>query len=213
MTWKRARSGEQKEVRIKEILTATAGLFAKKNFEDITLIHIAKEAKFTRSNLYKYFTTKEEVFLALFMNDIKEWSEAILQVFDVKKKYSIEKFSQLWRNALKDRQQMLKLYPLCAVLLEKNVSIEMLIEYKKLVMEMAVKITGLLEKILPDLPKDKIFYFIIIQISLAAGLHPMAHALTEKQKMAIEEAGLIFPEIEFEEYFGMAIETVLKGLK
>jgi len=33
------------------------------SFEEITFVLIAKEAQFTRSNLYKYFNSKEEIFL------------------------------------------------------------------------------------------------------------------------------------------------------
>jgi AcrR family transcriptional regulator len=59
MTWQRSRSREQKEQRIAEIVDATARLYQKHSFEDITFALIAKEADFTRSNLYKCFNTKE----------------------------------------------------------------------------------------------------------------------------------------------------------
>ena len=55
MEWKRARSDKHKEHRISEIVAATARLYKKHSFEEITFSSIAKEAKFTRSNLYKYF--------------------------------------------------------------------------------------------------------------------------------------------------------------
>jgi len=59
--WVRARSDEQIEQRINEIVDATARLYEENRFEDITFAMIAKEANFTRSNLYRYFQTKEEI--------------------------------------------------------------------------------------------------------------------------------------------------------
>jgi hypothetical protein len=55
MTWERARTDEQKEVQVAEIVEATARLYENHSFEDINLPLIAKDAKFTCSNLYKYF--------------------------------------------------------------------------------------------------------------------------------------------------------------
>ena len=61
MTWERARSEEQIEYRVNEILKATAKLYEEHRFEEITFVMIAKEAGFTRSNLYRYFKTKEDI--------------------------------------------------------------------------------------------------------------------------------------------------------
>ena len=62
MTWVRARNEEQIEQRISEIVDATARLYESHRFEEITFAMIAKEADFTRSNLYRYFATKEDIF-------------------------------------------------------------------------------------------------------------------------------------------------------
>jgi len=213
MTWERARSDEQKEIRIQEILTATARLFKKKNYEDISFALIAKEAKFTRSNLYKYFTTKEEVFLALQMHDITLWGNGIAEAFDKEKIYTIEEFSSLWKEEINKHQRMLKLFGLSATLLEKNVSDEMLIQYKKTIFTIADDVTELLKKILPDLPQEKILDFITLQLALASGLYPMSHALTDKQKKVIRKAGIEYEEREFSEFFGQSIEIILRGMK
>ena len=52
--------------RKEEIINACAKLYTTMNFKDITLKQISLETTFTRTSIYNYFQTKEEIFLALF---------------------------------------------------------------------------------------------------------------------------------------------------
>ena len=61
----RARSGEHKEERLSQIKEATAELFASCPYSEITLTTIAEKLGWSRANLYKYVTTKEEIFLEI----------------------------------------------------------------------------------------------------------------------------------------------------
>ncbi len=81
MDWVRARSDRQIEQRTGEIVGATARLYETHRFEEITFAMIAKEADFTRSNLYRYFETKEEIFLELLKHDIGVWRSDVLDTF------------------------------------------------------------------------------------------------------------------------------------
>lgn len=58
----RARSAEQKEARMEEVKRAADRLFSAKPYHDITLTTIAAELSWTRANLYKYVTSKEDIF-------------------------------------------------------------------------------------------------------------------------------------------------------
>ena len=57
----RARSEDQKEERLNQIKDATAKLFETQPFNEITLSTIAEKLGWSRANLYKYVTTKEEI--------------------------------------------------------------------------------------------------------------------------------------------------------
>ena len=89
MGWERARTEAQKQQRVSEIIDATARLYKKHRFEEITFVAIAKEAKFTRSNLYKYFNTKEEIFFEFLKHDIILWRQDLDTTLQKKKVYSI----------------------------------------------------------------------------------------------------------------------------
>ena len=55
--------------RKEEIINACAKLYKTMNFKDITLKQISLETTFTRTSIYNYFQTKEEIFLALFQRE------------------------------------------------------------------------------------------------------------------------------------------------
>ena len=73
MTWKRARSDVQKAERVRELTDAAARLYEAEPIADSTIAEIAREAGWTRSNIYKYFATKEEVFLELLRLDVADY--------------------------------------------------------------------------------------------------------------------------------------------
>ena len=61
----RARSDEHKEERMTQIKDATATLFESAPYAEITLTTIAEKLGWSRANLYKYVTTKEEIILEI----------------------------------------------------------------------------------------------------------------------------------------------------
>ena len=56
---------ELTNARKEEIIAACELLYQTKGFKDITIQDIAKETSFTRTSIYNYFETKEEIFMAL----------------------------------------------------------------------------------------------------------------------------------------------------
>ncbi len=66
---------------------------------------IAKEAGFTRSNLYRYFKTKEDIFLKLLAHDITVWRKDIAVTF-IEDEETLSNFSTKWVELLLKHQRM-----------------------------------------------------------------------------------------------------------
>ena len=124
MEWERARTEEQKELRIAEILAATERLYDKYEFEEITFVLIAEEANFTRSNLYKYFNSKEEIFLEFVQYDIKKYVKSLVKSFRFNKDYSVDEFVSIWVKTLVKHKRLLDLIGILFSSLERNCSEE-----------------------------------------------------------------------------------------
>lgn len=62
-------SRELAEARRDEIIAACEKLYKTVSFKNITLKDIGKATTFTRTSIYNYFQTKEEIFLALLQKE------------------------------------------------------------------------------------------------------------------------------------------------
>jgi AcrR family transcriptional regulator len=210
MGFMRARSDAQKEVRYAEIISAAERLYAKSGYEEITLAAIAKEANFTRSNLYKYYRSKDEIFLEILMTDIVAWRED-LQGLLPGRRCSIGEFSTHFARSYRDHARLLDTLTILFVFIEKNASLENLAGFKSgLKIEMA-NLAGLICMSLPAISLQQAEEFLIMQIATANGLHPMTN-LTEKQQQAVSAAGLGNLQGTFEVRFRNIIEAYLQGV-
>ena len=61
----RAKSQENKNIRMQQIMDVTDRLFHEKTYHEITLSVIAEEVNLARGGLYKYVSSKEEIFLMI----------------------------------------------------------------------------------------------------------------------------------------------------
>jgi AcrR family transcriptional regulator len=80
-------SEEYKKQKRNEILDYAAKLFAQKGFYQTTIDDIAKETGVSKGAVYTYFSSKEEIFLAL----LDESTEKLQREFAVDKEQSAEK--------------------------------------------------------------------------------------------------------------------------
>lgn len=206
----RARSDAQREVRYAEIRAAAVRLYSKMGYEEITLAAIAKEANFTRSNLYKYYSTKDEIFLEILMTDIIAWRED-LQLRLQDNVCSIGEFATHFAESYRAHTRLLASLTILFVFIEKNASVENLTEFKSGMKDEMANLVGLTCVALPSMSVQLAEEFIIMQISTANGLYPMTN-LTEKQQQAVATAGLDNPHGSFEVRFRNIIEAYLRGV-
>ena len=61
--------------RKEEIITACEELYKTMSFKKITIKEIGNATSFTRTSIYNYFQTKEEIFLALLQREYERWSD------------------------------------------------------------------------------------------------------------------------------------------
>lgn len=210
MNWVRARSDKQIEQRSNEITKATARLYKNHRFEDITFAMIAREAHFTRSNLYRYFNTREDIFLELLKHDIADWRKEILKILPDRFE-NLEKFSVIWVELLQKHQRMVKLFSILYTRLEQNSSLEALTEFKqKLIVELVLVAEFLVNKLpFPSVVAARDFLF--AQFFMAIGTYPMLE-LSPKQKEAMETAGMDTNPEYFKIIFTKSIHSLLMGV-
>jgi len=197
MNWERARTPEQQEERRQEILDAAATLFRHMNYENVSLNAIADEAGFTKSNIYRYFASREEIFLSLFLIDFSEWADGFIETLrDLPADTTAEQLAEIWVDSLYVEERMLDLIPLLALALERNASEDALFHFKLNAHQMMGHIVEALATPLPMMtPEQGAMLFKRVH-GLIAGLWPFANPNEVMQKV-LERPELAEPPFDF----------------
>ncbi len=127
----RARSPEQKEQRLDEIKGAVRRQFAVRPYHEITLTTIAEELGWSRANLYKYVTTKEEIFLLLTADECDAYFEALLAALPEGAELAPAEAAEAWADVAAAHQEYFRLGDLLTTIVETNVTVERLMDFKR----------------------------------------------------------------------------------
>ena len=208
-SWQRARSSEQVQERVSEILEGAAAVFLSVPYEKATMQMIAREAGFTRSNLYRYFNTREEIFLALFMKDLDAWAHSIIAAFNSED--SLKSFARRWTELLCRQTRLLRLTPLLTITLEKNTSEEVYRQTKLTLHEKMTAVVPHLQRALPSLSDMQVFEFLLFHQALLSGAQPMAR-YSDMQLRVLDELKLQVLKIDFAAFYEKSILMYLRGV-
>ncbi len=179
-------SAKLTNARKEEIIDACASLYETMSFRDITLRDISARTSFTRTSIYNYFQTKEEIILGLLQREYEAWT-ADLEALLSRSCSAPDDFACELARTLEKRGTMLKLLSMNLYDMEGNSRLENLTEFKKAYAACLCAISSCLEKFFPQMTPDNIQDFIYAFLPFIFGIYPYTTA-TEKQRAAMEAA-------------------------
>lgn len=97
------------QIRKAEIIDACARLYESKSFKEITLRDIGAQTSFTRTSIYNYFRTKEEIFLALLQREYELWTVDLQTLAESGRALSADVFAVRFAQTVEKRRCLLKL--------------------------------------------------------------------------------------------------------
>ena len=180
---------EQIAQKREEIINACEQLYQTMSFREITLKEIGNITSFSRPTIYNYFETKEEIFLALFQREYDRWNEDLTAILEGHEKLSKAELSDRIAASLAGREQLLKLLSMNNYDMEANSRQELLNTFKQSYGRSMHLVCMLMEKFCPDMNVTDIQNFIYTFFPFMFGIYPYT-AVTEKQKVAMKEAGI-----------------------
>lgn len=127
----RARSSAQKEQRMREIKSAANDLFHERRYHEITLKAIAERLGWSHAALYKYVTTKEDIFLELCADARADYVASLLAAYPAGCSYSPDVLAEVWTEQLNSHRDYLAYSDLLFSIIETNVSPERLAGFKR----------------------------------------------------------------------------------
>ena len=182
-------SPELTAARKEEIIAACAELNETKSFREITIKEIGAATSFTRTSIYNYFETKEEIFLALLQKEYELWVAAMDEVMAEKAAMSRDDLAETLARTLTDRPRLLRLLSMNLYEMEANSRPERLAEFKAAYGASLNAVSRMAEKYVPEMDETARQQFLYAFFPFIYGIYPYT-SVTEKQKTAMKQAGI-----------------------
>ena len=197
------------DVRREEIINACEELYKKENFKDITLKQIGEKTTFSRTSIYNYFQTKEEIFLALFQREYEKWIEDLNKIYEKNERLMIEELANKLAHTIEKRPTLLKLLAMNLYDMEDNSKMEALVEFKQAYGDSIKAVKRCLDKFVTNMNEEEKTNFILSFFPFMYGIYPYA-VVTAKQKEAMEKADVPFKKLTIYEIAYMGTLKLLK---
>ena len=182
-------SPELTQARREEIINACETLYKTKSFKEITLKDIGNATSFTRTSIYNYFQTKEEIFLALLQRENELWIADLEKILAENATLTKDGFADKLAHSLEKRAQLLKIMSMNHYDMETGSRPERLVEFKVAYGNSLKTVMRCLEKYFPEMPIAEKQRFLYTFFPFMFGIYPYTF-VTEKQRAAMEEAGV-----------------------
>lgn len=211
MKWQRARTADQKAERRAAILTTAAALFETEGYDAISLNGIARAVGLAKSNLYRYFQSKEAIFLALLEDDHAAWAQQVVIALAALDPPTPTAVADTIARTLAAHPRLCALAAIAPTVLEHGIDSERLLQHKTQTLTLAAGLLQALQRALPDLDPPRAVRFIRLTYALVTGLWPASHppeALAAV--LARPEFGML--RLDFERDLADGLALLLAGL-
>ena len=209
--FQRARSDEQKAQRMDEIKKVASSLFKKHPYHEITLSTIGEGLGWSRANMYKYVTSKEEIFLQLAADARDAYFSALVGAFKGKNNFTKQEVSKKWASVANNNRGWAIYGSILISIIETNVTLERLKQFKR---EYYNWVDVLTEKVAPKIgvPTSSFQAFLNtihyheVGLSGFCTMNPLA-------KQAIKELGVARASLDFETEMQKFVLMCLEGYR
>lgn len=210
--FRRARHPDQKEQRRHELLAAAAALLAAGGVDAVSLSAIARAAGVAKSNVYRYFESREQILLEILIADELAWvGELERELLPHAGGGDPDQVAEIVARTIAARPVTCALIAVVANVLEHNLSTDSIGRFKTRVLEISIRIHNALHAALPALPHEHTAVLLRALHALVAGLWPMAHPSPPAAEV-LARAEYASLRVRFEPDLGAAFGAMLRGL-
>ena len=214
--YQRARSPLQQQHRRETILAAARGMLDHRPAAEVSLRELSREVGLSKSNVTRYFPTREAVFLAVLIEDWDLWLadlELALPLLDARRRPQTQ--NQLVADAtaqtLNGRPRLCNLLATSPSVLEHNVPTKAAREFKLAAQARLWRFAQLLAARVPALQLAEAFQFAGLTWATLTGLWPMANPAPVVAAV-VREPELTAMSVEFAPALTRTLRLLLDGL-
>ena len=170
----RARRPEQKEQRRAAILEAARKLATDEGVRNVTLGGVAEAVGLAKSNIARYFATREEIYLELTAEGWREWAKAVKRRLD-RSDGSLDQIVRALTDTIIRRPLFCDLLGQTTMNLEHNASIEAIRQFKLETIGILQELTAAVVKANGTLTTDEAIDLVAGTTLLAGAIWPMTN--------------------------------------
>lgn len=210
MSFLRAHGEKEKQERVQQIIDATIKLYDEIGYDKITFSKIALNLNFSRINLYNYFSCKEDIFLLILMQEIRQ------MVADAEVSFTapiddLDAFCQQWAAMLLRHERLLSIFSITNTIILAGASDEQHKEFRQQMYVDYCRLAAAARVALPQLDAEQAIRFINLENSFALVLYPASCEYKKANNITIfYEIG--YGTREFIPQFVAYLKVVLAGL-
>jgi AcrR family transcriptional regulator len=196
--FQRARQPKQIEQRRAAILHAALVLFQKKGLENVTLADIADRVGTVKSNLYRYFDSREHIYLRVLQSQGAKWEKRVMPGLDaLKGKGTVAQVAKVITRAFIQSEDYSTLITVINPVLEKTLAPKHVIDFRSAFFERRKRFAQTLALALSGGTLETIFPLTLHIFTHVAGLWPLCHPSPGSGKL-LRKPGLAHLNLDFE---------------
>jgi AcrR family transcriptional regulator len=215
MEFQRARSEQQREERRQLILRTAAQMLSEMSVLDLSLNELSRRVGLAKSNVLRYFETREAIFLELLSIELRTW---VLQLEmppvnpDIPVRERADQLAAEIAASLAARPLLCDLASAQATVLERNASMEIVLRHKRSVRNSVERLATTVVQHLPEISREGALQIISIALLMASAVWPTSQPNKAILAAYEEEPGLRHLHLSFVEHVRSTLELCFSGL-
>jgi AcrR family transcriptional regulator len=216
--FQRARSEEQREARRQAILGAAAAMLAEMPVAEVTLNELSRRAGLAKSNVLRYFESREAVLLELLDSAWQDWlarldaelADAVVAGDPVASR--ADQLAAAVAASLAARPMLCDLISAQAAVLERNVSPQVAAQYKRASIAGISALGALLLRSVPELGEPHAFRLAGAAVMTTAALWPHTQPSAAMLAAYAADPALAAMRLDFTATLREVLEVLTAGL-
>jgi AcrR family transcriptional regulator len=208
--FQRARRPEHKDERRESILAAARELAGERAVREISLGDIARQVGLAKSNLLRYFESREDLFLRLLLREWESWRVNLTRRLRSGGTTANSMATAIART-IAERPLFCDLISEMSAVLERNVSVGAVQEFKSQSLDKVDELGAVVAKRMPALKDEYGRETIAAALIITGGLWPIANPPPHVTAMFIENPALTRAHIDFEDRLQQLLSALITG--
>jgi AcrR family transcriptional regulator len=208
----RARTTEDREIRVQELMDAAARLLAGGTYESVTMASVAEAAGIAKPSAYGYFRSKETLFMALTERELTGWRAALGEALRRSRGRSPARIVAASLSAtLAERPLLVHLLSVVHATLQANLQPDEIRAFKRFTLDLLFQAASTIAVRVPEIPVAQGTRLLLLTYALVIGLGQLANAPRAVRDVVEGDPEFAAFAIDFRTELETTLERLIRG--